>query len=399
MNSITEETAHATTTFDAIVIGGGIVGCTSAFYLARRGLRVALIERGSIGGGTTSNSFAWINATSKFADEDYHRLNALGQATYRELAVEFGEKRMGLNPTGMLQWVRRSDETGYNLMAEQAAKLKQYGYPSAWIGRTELTALEPHLRFEDDVEALYAMADPCLDAPFFAEFLVGELRALGASIFDNCAASELTMTDDGVVTGVMTEGGQLSSNKVLVAVGPSTPEVLSELTGYDGFAARFPMNRVPGLLVTTPSTAPQQLVRHIIYAKSGDAFHILPAPNGGLKVGADDTDGWVADNPTPERIREGAVELLRRTQQMIPSFVGDACIDDCQIGIGVRPYPQDGKTLAGALPGSEGLFVIVTHSGVTLSPAVGKLMSELIAEGRTPDELAPFSLDRFQAFG
>ena len=64
----------------------------------------------------------------------------------------------------------------------------------------------------------------------------------------------------------------------------------------------------------------------------------------------------------------------------------------------MRPYPQDGKTLAGPLPGADGLFVIATHSGVTLSPAIGKLMAELIAEGRTPDALAPFSLSRFQAF-
>jgi len=208
----------------------------------------------------------------------------------------------------------------------------------------------------------------------------------------------LVMDDNGTVTGVVTEKGSFSSNRVLVTTGPGTPEVLSELTGYDGFAARFPMNRVPGLLVTSPSTTPRQLVRHIVYTLTGDAFHLLPDPGGGIKIGADDTDGRVADDPSPETVREAGIELLRRAKGMIPGFVGESCIDECRLGIGVRPYPQDGMTMAGALPGSEGLYVIATHSGVTLSPILGKLMSEVMIDERVPEELAPFGFDRFQAF-
>ena len=89
--------------YDVVVVGGGIVGCMSAFWLARRGMKVALVEAGRIGGGTTGNSFAWINATSKVSDERYHRLNALGGAVYRELCVEFGERSLGLNPAGMVR--------------------------------------------------------------------------------------------------------------------------------------------------------------------------------------------------------------------------------------------------------------------------------------------------------
>jgi sarcosine oxidase subunit beta len=121
-------------------------------------------------------------------------------------------------------------------------------------------------------------------------------------------------------------------------------------------------------------------------------------PDGGLKLGADDTDGMVAEDPSPERIRTAAVMLLERAQALIPAFAGPACLEQCRTGIGVRPYPQDGKTVASALPGSDGLFVIATHSGVTLSPAVGRLMAEMVAEGRTPAALEPFGLERFQGF-
>ena len=49
--------------YDAVVVGGGVIGCTSAFYLARKGLKVAVIERDRLACGTTSKSFAWINGT------------------------------------------------------------------------------------------------------------------------------------------------------------------------------------------------------------------------------------------------------------------------------------------------------------------------------------------------
>ena len=384
--------------FDVVVIGGGIVGCMSAFWLARKGMRVALVEAESIGGGTTSNSFAWINGTSKVSDETYHRLNALGGAVYRELCAEFGEQSLGLNPSGMVKVVARSDAAGYASTREQAARLQAFGYPCTWLGRAELGALEPHIAFDEDAEALYAMADACLDAPRCARFMAAQARMLGATVMEECTAQALNLTDEGTVTGVSTTRGELSAERVLVAAGPGTPEALSELTGYEPFATRFPMNRVPGLLVTSPSTAPRQLVRHVVYFAGNDDFHVLPTPDGGLKIGADDTDGMIADDAPPERVRAAAAELLERARRLIPAFPGADCLDECRVGIGIRPFPQDGKTIAGALPGSDGLYLIATHSGVTLAPALGKLMAELIADGRTPAALAPFSLDRFQSF-
>jgi len=385
--------------FDVIVVGGGIVGSTAAFCLGRRGQSVALVERERIGDGTTGSSFAWINATSKVADEAYHRLNAMGAALYRELAVEFGEARLGLHPSGMLQCVNRSDATEYRAMRERAERLQRYEYPSCILRATELAALEPHIPFADDAEALFAMADDWLDAPLFARFLASELQSMGSSVIEGCAVEKVELTDEGIITGVTTAQGTLNAPKVLVTVGPDTPEVLSALTGYGAFTTRFPMTRVPGLLVTTPSTAPAQLVRHILYIDTpANALHLRPAANGGLLLGADDTDGMVAEGASPERIREAAAKLLRRTERLIPGFIGEACLDDCKLTVGLRPYPRDGKTLAGALPGAEGLYLIATHSGVTLAPVLGRLMTETIVDGKVPEPLQPFSLKRFPGF-
>ena len=140
-------------------------------------------------------------------------------------------------------------------------------------------------------------------------------------------------------------------------------------------------------------------MRHILYIdRPADALHLRPAENGGLRLGADDTDGMVADDASPERMRQAARRLLRRTKALIPGFVGEDCLDDCALDVGVRAYPQDGKTLAGGLPGAEGLYLIATHSGVTLAPVLGQLIAEAIVDGETPEMLRPFSLERFPGF-
>lgn len=384
--------------YDVIIVGGGIIGCTSAFYMARRGLKVAVVEKGALCGGTSGNTFGWINATSKVSDEAYHRLNARGLAGYGDLAAEFGGQTLGLYPSGALAIVRKSDGSGYRAAREQARLLEGYGYPCVWAGLDELRELEPHIDFPDDAGALRTMGDKCLDVPRFVRFIAGRLHELGGTVMENCCARELEATDDGVVTGIVTDRGTLESPRILLAAGAGTPEVLSDLTGYDGFAARFPLQRVPGLLVTTPATQPN-LVRHVIGSSIGAEVHLRPEPDGGLRIGSDDTDGMVETDRSAENLRRAALKLLKRVQKLIPGFVGEACVDDCGLGVGVRPYPKDGKSFAGPMPGSDGLFVIATQSGVTLAPVLGSLMADTIADGHAPDTLGPFSLERIEGFG
>ena len=216
--------------YDAVVVGGGVIGCTSAFYLARKGMKVAVVERDSLACGTTSKSFAWINGTSKTTDENYHCLNARGLTAYCELAEEFGEAELGLNPSGSLNIVRASDGIGHAIVKDQARILGTFGYPSTWVDRTALRAMEPHLKLPDDAEALYAMGDHCLNAPHFVHFLAAQVRASGGSIFENCTADGLRARDDGQILGLKTGQGILHTEHVLIAAGPNTPSDCKKAT-------------------------------------------------------------------------------------------------------------------------------------------------------------------------
>ena len=383
---------------DVIVVGGGIIGCTHAYFLQSRGLNTVLVERGTIGSGTTANNFSWINASTKTKNPAYHRLNARGVQMYEELAQEFGAETIGLKAFGALGLVRRSSPDFYQSMQDDAKALETLGYPVQWIETDELRQLEPNVAFADDAEAILTPSDKCLNATLFARFMAEKLILTGGQVRENCAALALDVDDNGAVSGVATDHGTLQSRHVVIAVGPNTPEVLSDLTGYDGFAARFPVNKVPGLLVTTPPVR-ENLIRHLNYTDTDGEFHFMPDFNGGLRLASDDVDGAIIADQSPAHLRQLALGLLRRMQEFVLGFGGEALIDQCALNIGTRAYPADGYSIAGDMPGAQGLYVIATHSGVTLAPALGSLMAELVATGHVPDLLEPFGLDRLPGFG
>ncbi len=384
--------------FDAVVIGGGIIGCTTAYFMAKGGLNVALLERGRLAQGTSANSFAWINGRSKTTDETYHRFNAEGLAGYNALAQEFGEEAIGLNPCGELTLARAGDAAGRNELQGHFERLRAFGYPVTWISAADIRAMEPALVIGPDDEALLAPADMSLDAPKFTRFMAERFQALGGRLFEECAAHALEMDDEGRITGLETDAGRIETAKVMLAVGRDTADTLARLTGFEGFRSRFPLRRSPGLLMTTPELAPLRPVRRIIHWPDEQGLHVLPHFNGGLKLGAYDVDGLVAEEDTEAARRQGGEILLGRLREYVHGIPDDMTVDDCTLGVGVRPMPEDGQSIAGALPGAQGFYLVATHSGITLAPVVGRLMAEFIATRQTPEPLAPFRMERFSGF-
>ena len=383
--------------FDCVVIGAGVVGMGIARELGERGMSVALIDKNVVGAGTSANSFAWINATAKSNDETYYQLNKSGTEAYRALAVEFGARDIGLHPVGMLEWASPDNDGRLESLRERASRLSRLGYPVAWVKRDELMAMEPHIAFGANVEGLHAFADAWLDVATYLRFGKQRIQACNGAVFEHCAALELVVDDRGKVSGVSTTKGRFDCDNVVVAVGADTPTVLSALTGYEGFSARFPMQRAPGLLVKTPPDRSFQFARHILY--EGDTgIHLRESPDGGLLLGSDETDGMVEANSPPEQIRAAAQVLLDRVGRLVPAFSGAAVLDDSEIGIGIRAVPADDKSIAGPMPASQGLYIAVTHSGVTLSLALAKLLADAIERRNIPGGLAPYSITRFPGF-
>jgi len=192
----------------------------------------------------------------------------------------------------------------------------------------------------------------------------------------------------------LTEGGRINCGSVVIATGADTQEVLARLTGHEGFTTRFPVQYAPGILLTAPASKSSS-IQHVMHPPDSGGLHLRPTADGRLLLGADDTDGMISEAQSTENSGKATEILLQRVQQFIPEFSGAALAGQCQTRIGIRTIPMDDRSIAGPMLSAEGLYIVLTHSGITLAPILAKLMADAIESNDIPDQLRPFSIDRF----
>lgn len=198
---------------DVVVIGGGIVGASAAYSLARRGLSVALIEKGYVGCEQSSRNWGWCRRQNRDARELPLANPALRlwQELTEEIGHDLGFRRCGLiyatdDPKQLAEWdkwravARRFDVKTRMLTAEEATAAVPAAGGRKWLGGVHAA---------DD-----GKAEPWLAAPRIAE----GARKHGATIHQNCAARGLDITN-GQVSGVVTEKGLIRTSAVLCAAG------------------------------------------------------------------------------------------------------------------------------------------------------------------------------------
>jgi glycine/D-amino acid oxidase-like deaminating enzyme len=197
---------------DAVVIGGGIVGAAAAYYLARRGRSVALVEKGSIGGEQSSRNWGWCRKQNRDARELPLAIRAmeLWERLSGEIGRDSGFRRCGLvyatnDASQLAQWERwretaRAFDVETRMLTGPETAAMTRGTGRSWLGG---------LHSSTD-----GKAEPALAAPLFAE----GARQNGGTIHQSCAARGLDIAN-GAVTGVVTEKGRIRTSSVILAGG------------------------------------------------------------------------------------------------------------------------------------------------------------------------------------
>jgi D-hydroxyproline dehydrogenase subunit beta len=380
-----------------VVIGAGIVGASVARALAVAGDSVTIVEAGAPGQGTTSTSFAWVNANSK-EPENYYALNLAGMQAHRRLAAATGAVPVPwFFPTGNLEWC--TDDKGEERLHERVDRLKERGYSVAWVTADQARELEPDLLVPGDVRAIAYFADEGHCQPMvLLSRLLGEALDMGAQLRTHTGVRGIDTHPEGAnvrvetrhpaesmeaeATGAMSEE-TLAADAVVSCVGRWS----SQLLGPD----RVPMlgpgrseaSTLGFIAVTAP--VPTRLSRII----STPELNVRPDGAGRLLLQALTLDPQQTPTPLPDEHSRVAEEMVERLGTLLRG-TGDTRVD--RLHLGRRAMPADGHTVCGWL--DDRLYAVATHSGITLAPLLGDLVARELHDERI-DQLEPFRPDRF----
>jgi glycine/D-amino acid oxidase-like deaminating enzyme len=384
-----------------IIVGGGIVGCSTAYFLAREGVPVVLLEQHEISWGASGRNpgFVWLHCRNPgFALEVSLAARRLYPQLVDELPLPFEFRESG----GLIFYL--TPDQG-DVVEEFVAARRRDGLPMEMIEGAEVRRLVPPIR-EDVLGASYCPADAHINTPLFVRSLAEGARRHGADIREGVTVTTLARDGDRVV-GVDTDAGRIEGSAVVVAAGAWTRRLL-RANGLDapigaerlGVIGTRPMDMRIEPVVYGPLAAKQYTLFRDL-ASYDDAHFTSPFEEGGvemLELVAQRATGEVLlgcpmdypsdldDAPT----LEGLLATARAIAEDFPGLRG-APID--RVWAGLLPYTPD--TLPIIDEPAPGLFIASGHVfGNAAGPMTGVLLSQLI-RGLTPEiDLTEVRLDR-----
>ena len=370
-----------------IVIGAGIIGVCTALRLAQQGAVVTLVEAGLPGDGTSGTSFAWVNAGGK-RPREYFELNAAGMRAHRRLAAEWSHAPWFV-PTGNLAWEDTPESQEF--LVKQTEELRAWGYAVELLSpRQVVRDLEPDLLIDGAVEAVAYYPDEGHIYPrLLLTYLLRAARSLGVELHTSAKVSDFQMHGNRVNGIVLESGNRIDADVVVCCCGRWTGEVL-RYAGVDLPLISPVVQDSPavGLLVLSSGICAE--VRRVVHAPD---INLRPDGFSRLLLHSDDLDRHVTLSTQLSPPPRAAEALLERANKVVRNME-HAHVESATLGI--RPIPADGLSVVGWTPGVEGVYVIVTHSGVTLGPALAEMASKEI-NGASETMLAPFRPERFLA--
>ncbi len=346
-----------------IVVGAGVVGASIAWHLAKAGAEVTVLDGAETGGLATRNSWGWINA-SWGNPEPYFRLRQRSMQEWRRLDREV--PGLSVNWCGGLIW-----DLEPSALDAFAREHKSWGYGIKRVSRDEISRIEPNLKATSD--HAYHVAEEGVAEPLTtARCLLAGAEALGADVIPHMRVKWLVEEKDRI-TGVMTAEGPLHADEIVLAAGAGVVQLL------DSVGVKFKLTTPPGLLAHS-KPAPE-LLRGLVMTPG---LHVRQTAEGRLVAGTD----FEGADPMGE-----AQELARGLHAKVQALVAGAEKVELDFHTtGYRPTPADGFPAVGRV--RHGLYVAVTHSGVTLAPAIGLFVAREVLERSRDPLLAAFHPER-----
>ena len=352
---------------EAVIIGAGIIGCSVAYELSKRGVKVTLIDKNAPGSACSGSSFSSINATYPKKPYSYNLFSQLGINAFHLMQRELS---LDIKWNGSLEWSSAMEDQ--EKLIESVNELKSYPKytPTSIIGYEKAKELEPYINFSGNENIIFSKTDGAIDPKDAISKMIDAIKKNGGSILYPCKFEEIIESNDSF-SKIKTSMGILKSQNVIFCNGVDID---------NSFNKNFLKKPRPGVII---KTKPQKnLINSVVY---GPKIHAHQQSNGQLIIGEQIT----------APIRENPINHLKRINKHFKNMVKDASdLSPSEVLIGFRPIPKDDLPIIGRFK-NKSVYIAVMHSGISLAAIVGNLVTQEIVDEVDSLLLKDFRPSRF----
>ena len=359
---------------DVLVVGGGVIGCAIARVLARRGRSVLLVDRGAIGGESSTAAAGVLSVGSGDAAGSSLALRRAGLGRFPALAEALRDETdidVELHLDGVA--ILALDEAEAAAQRERVAERRAQGLRAEWLDAGALREAEPRANPAACGAALYP-DDGRVTCERLVEALAEAARRKGATVVPGAEARAAERRGDWLVR-VHASGTWITPRWVVLAAGAWAARI-------PGIAPELPVRPVRGqMLALRPPDGP---LRHVLFHRDGC---LTPRRSGEVLVG-----GTVEEAGFDKAVTApGVLTLLDDVRRIAPVGLEWPIV---RMWAGLRPAVPAGGPLIGRHPRVENLIVATGHyrNGILLAQVTAEAVAALVEGTAAPPEVAPFGL-------
>ncbi|GJD31196.1 Glycine oxidase [Methylobacterium adhaesivum] len=366
---------------DVVVVGGGLIGLSIAWHLARGGRTVTVVERETVGAGAS------LAATGMLAPAAEHEpgsdpLLPLALASlarwpgFRDALQAASGLDIDYREEGTLVLAIGRDEVE-RLRSRHDLQVRS-GLDATWLSGSQVRAREPALR-PAVTAGLFCPHDHQVDPACVMAALVRACEGAGVTLVEACPVEALDWAG-GRVTGLATAQGRIAAETVILAAGAWSGQA-GLLPDHLG----LPVRPLKGQSLALRTTARTGTLSHMVWTEQ---VHMAPKSDGHLIVGATVEDCGF----TPGVTAGGLYALLEGARRVLPG-IEEMAVE--AVWSGYRPTSDDDAPIIDTL--APGLVVATGHhrNGYLLAPATAEAVASLLADGTLPDYARAFGRARF----
>lgn len=383
--------------YDVIVIGGGIIGSSVTYYLSKLGNKVLQIEKEDITKGSAGATDGVVGYHTKKPGVQMD-LAVQSIKLFDNLSEELGEDVEYEKNCGGMQPVE--DKEQWDILSEIVKKQRESDVDIEMISIEKALEIEPELN-PNLYGALYSKTGGKVNPIKLTYGFNHAAKRLGATVLLHTEVMDI-IVEDNKVKGVKTDKGDFYSDKVVNACGSYSAQI-GKMVGLD-----IPIKPRKGQLIISEPIGPfmeatVQCARYNIIKfnpdsikdknvlKLGSSLSIEQTKEGTLVIGGTrEFSGFDKENTL-----EGIEVMLKRAVEFFPAIKD---LNFIRAFAGLRPFTPDGLPLIGEVDKIKGFYIAAGHEGdgIALAPISGKLLAELITDGKPSYNIDHFSPNRFE---